>query len=481
MLAKRKAETSPAWFQRKYPEAQLTCVAYFCMEFMLSEALPIYSGGLGNVAGDQLKAASDLGVPVIGNGLLYQHGYFRQVIDRDGAQQALYPYNDPAQLPVAPLRKPNGELLRLELELPGTSIWLRAWVVQVGRQKLFLLDSNDAANPPAHRGITSELYGGDAELRLKQEIVLGIGGWRLLAELGVKPDVCHLNEGHAAFALLERARSYMQEIKQPFTVALAATRAGNLFTTHTAVAAGFDVFSPGLMEQYLARYVQEGLGIPMRDFLALGRRTSDDATEPFNMAYLAARGSGAVNGVSRLHGRVSRHIFAPLFPRWPEDDVPVGHVTNSVHMPTWDSTAADLLWTEACGKGRWLGTSATLESDLRRVSDEKLWAMRTATRKALVEYAREGVGRQMAAAGADTATIAQNQARLSPEVLTLGFARRFATYKRPNLLLHDPGRLIRILTNPHRPVQLILAGKAHPADQAGQASHSGVDAFYPTQ
>ncbi len=469
VLAKRKAETSPAWFQQKYPEAQLTCVAYFCMEFMLSEALPIYSGGLGNVAGDQLKAASDLGVPVIGIGLLYQHGYFRQVIDRNGAQQALYPYNDPAQLPVAPVRKPNGELLRLEFEFPGTSIWLRAWVVQVGRQKLFLLDSNDAANPPAHRGITSELYGGDAELRLKQEIVLGIGGWRLLAELGVKPDVCHLNEGHAAFALLERARSFMQEIKQPFAVALAATRAGNLFTTHTAVAAGFDVFSPGLMEQYLTRYAQEGLGIPMGDLLALGRRNSDDATEPFNMAYLAARGSGAVNGVSRLHGRVSRHIFAPLFPRWPEDDVPVGHVTNGVHMPTWDSTAADLLWTEACGKGRWLGTSATLESDLRRVSDEKLWAMRTATCKALVEYAREGVGRQMAAAGADTATIARTKARLSPEVLTLGFARRFATYKRPNLLLHDPGRLIRILKNPQRPVQLILAGKAHPADQAGQA------------
>ena len=469
VLAKRQAETSPAWFQQKYPQAQLTCVAYFCMEFMLSEALPIYSGGLGNVAGDQLKAASDLGVPVIGIGLLYQHGYFRQVIDRNGAQQALYPYNDPGQLPVTPVRKLNGELLRLEIELPGTSVWLRAWVVQVGRQKLYLLDSNDAANPPAHRGITSELYGGDSELRLKQEIVLGIGGWRLLGELGVKPDVCHLNEGHAAFALLERARSFMQEVNQPFAVALAATRAGNLFTTHTAVAAGFDVFSPGLMEQYLGRYAQEGLGIPMRDLLALGRRNSNDATEAFNMAYLAARGSGAVNGVSRLHGRVSRHIFAPLFPRWPEDDVPVGHVTNGVHMPTWDSAAADLLWTEACGKGRWLGTSATLEADLRRVSDEKLWAMRTATCKSLVDYAREAVGRQMAAAGADEATIARTQARLNPEVLTLGFARRFATYKRPNLLLHDPDRLIRILKNPQRPVQLILAGKAHPADQAGQA------------
>ena len=467
--AKRQAATMPRWFQQKYPQSPLGCVAYFCMEFMLSEALPIYSGGLGNVAGDQLKAASNLGVPVIGVGLLYQHGYFRQVIDRNGAQQALYPYNDPGQLPVTPVRQPNGEWLRLEIALPGYSAWLRAWQVQVGRSKLYLLDSNDAANDPVHRGIASELYGGDPELRLKQEMVLGIGGWRLLAALGIKPEVCHLNEGHAAFALLERARDFMTETGQPFAVALAATRAGNLFTTHTAVAAGFDLFSPALMEQYLGRYAQEKLGLPLHDMLALGRLNPDDADEPFNMAYLAIRGSGAVNGVSRLHGRVSRHIFAPLFPRWPEGEVPVGHVTNGVHMPTWDSAAADSLWTEACGKGRWLGTSTTLEADLRRVSDEKLWALRTASRKSLVEYARDRVGRQMAAGGAGPEAISRTQARLGPGVLTLGFARRFATYKRPNLLLHDPERLIRILKNPQRPAQLILAGKAHPADQAGQA------------
>jgi starch phosphorylase len=467
--AKRQAATTPRWFQQKYPQSPLGCVAYFCMEFMLSEALPIYSGGLGNVAGDQLKAASDLGVPVIGVGLLYQHGYFRQVIDRNGAQQALYPYNDPGQLPVTPVRQPNGEWLRLEIALPGYSVWLRAWQVQVGRSKLYLLDSNDAANVPMHRGITSELYGGDPELRLKQEMALGIGGWRLLAALGIKPDVCHLNEGHAAFALLERARGFMAETGQSFAVALAATRAGNLFTTHTAVAAGFDLFSPGLMEQYLGRYAQEDLGLSLRELLALGRQNADDANEPFNMAYLAMRGSGAINGVSRLHGRVSRHIFAPIFPRWPESEVPVGHVTNGVHMPTWDSAAADNLWTEACGKGRWLGTSATLEADLRRVSDEKLWALRTASRKSLVEYARERVGQQMAAGGAGPEAISRTQARLDPGVLTLGFARRFATYKRPNLLLHDPDRLIRILKNPQRPAQLILAGKAHPADQAGQS------------
>src|SRR5450759_2326791 len=266
--AKRRAAADPAWFQDEYPQPPLTCVAYFCMEFMLSEALPIYSGGLGNVAGDQLKAASDLGVPVIGIGLLYQHGYFRQEIDKNGAQQALYPYNDPGQLPVTPVRQPNGEWLRLEIALPGFSVWLRAWQVQVGRVKLYLLDTNDVANFPVHRGITSELYGGDQELRLKQEMVLGLGGWRLLTALGIKPDVCHLNEGHAAFALLERARSFMQRTGHGFAVALAATRPGNLFTTHTAVAAGFDRFPPALIEQYLKGYAEKKLGIALHDLLA---------------------------------------------------------------------------------------------------------------------------------------------------------------------------------------------------------------------
>ena len=300
LRAKREAAERPAWFQQKHPQAPLTCVAYFCMEFMLSEALPIYSGGLGNVAGDQLKAASDLGVPVVGVGLLYQQGYFRQVIDKNGAQQALYPYNDPGQLPITPLRQPNGEWLRLEIALPGYSVWLRAWQVQAGRVKLYLLDSNDAANIPIHRGITSELYGGGPELRLKQEMLLGIGGWRLLRALGIKPEVCHLNEGHAAFATLERARNFMEETGQPFEVALAATRAGNLFTTHTPVAAGFDLFDPALIEQYLGGYAEKKLGITLHDLLALGRQNPNDSSETFNMAYLAIRGSGAVNGVSRL-------------------------------------------------------------------------------------------------------------------------------------------------------------------------------------
>src|SRR6201987_4786553 len=260
---RQTAERVEGWFQKAHPRSDLTGVAYFSMEFMLSEGLPIYSGGLGNVAGDQLKTASNLSVPVTGIGLLYQQGYFRQAIDAQGQQQALYPYNDPGQLPIKPLRAPNGEWLRLCTNLPGTKLWTRAWQVQVGRARLYLLDTNDPANIPAHRGITSELYGGGSELRLKQELVLGMGGWRLLEALGLNPEVCHLNEGHAAFAVLERARTHMAARGHPLEVALEVTRAGNLFTTHTPVEAVFDRFAPDLIGQYLKKYAEEGLSISL--------------------------------------------------------------------------------------------------------------------------------------------------------------------------------------------------------------------------
>ena len=460
--------TGPAWFQKSYPESVLTTVAYFSMEFMLSEALPIYSGGLGNVAGDQLKAASDLGVPVVGIGLLYQQGYFRQEIDQNGEQQALYPYNDPGQLPVVPLRDANGEWLRLKIELPGYSVWLRTWLVQVGRIKLYLLDSNDAANFPIHRGITSELYGGGPELRLKQEMVLGIGGWRLLKALGIHPEVCHLNEGHAAFAILERAADFMENTGQPFDNAMTSTRPGNIFTTHTAVAAGFDLFSPNLIDQYMGEYAEKKLGISRQQLLTLGRADALNQSEKFNMAYLAIRGSGAVNGGRRLHGEVSRHIFEPLFPKWPTTEVPVGYITNGVHMPTWDSKEADDVWTQFCGKDRWLGMNETLGKDIRRVSDERLWELRTNANKSLIEFAREYFSKQLHGSGHSPDSIERAKHLFDPDILTIGFARRFATYKRPNLLLHDPQRLLRLLTNPQFPVQLIISGKAHPADQEGQ-------------
>ncbi len=468
VLGRRELSHAPTWFQKTYPGSALSGVAYFSMEFGLSEALPIYSGGLGNVAGDQLKAGSDLGVPLVGVGLLYQQGFFRQAIDQDGNQRDLYPINPFAWLPITPMRDSEGELLRVELDFPDYKLRLRVWEAKVGRLKLYLLDSNDPGNMPIHRTVTSELYGGGPELRLQQELVLGIGGWRLLKQLGLSPEVCHLNEGHAAFAVLERARTFMHENDQPFEVALAATRAGNLFTTHTPVAAGFDRFSPALMRLYLNWYAAERLNISFEDLMAMGRAHHADQNEPFNMAYLAARGAGAINGVSRLHGVVSRSIFAPLYPRWPLDEIPVGSVTNGVHTASWESELSEAMWSQVAGKDRWRGATEGVGDRIRTVADDRLWALRTNNRHELVRFVRRRTHRQMAAYGAAMEDIERAKSMFDPNALTLGFARRFATYKRPNLLLHDPERLAKILTDRRHPVQLVLAGKAHPADQAGK-------------
>jgi starch phosphorylase len=467
LAAHQTALNESAWFQRAYPGTQLT-VAYFSMEFGLSEALPIYSGGLGILAGDHLKTASDLGFPLVGIGLLYQQGYFRQSLDVRGVQMEFYPYNDPGQLPILPVRDPEGEWLRIEIQLPGRPLRLRVWEAKVCRTTLYLLDSNDPLNTPADRGTTSELYGGGTELRLKQEMVLGIGGWRLLQALGLHPEVCHLNEGHAALAVLERARTFMTETNHPFAISLAATRLGNVFTTHTPVEAGFDRFEPTLFGQYMGPYAT-GLGLGLKELLALGRLNPESTVEPFNMAYLAARGAGAINAVSRLHGEVSRRIFQPLFPRWPREEIPVSHVTNGVHTPSWDSAAADGLWSGACGKDRWLDTMTTVEDDLKRIPDEVLWEFRSKGRQQLVRHVRNRIVWQLEATGAAPEQLREAGQHLDPNVITIGFARRFATYKRPNLLLHDQERLIRILSNPHGPVQLIVAGKAHPRDEAGKA------------
>jgi glycogen phosphorylase len=465
---KETADATVSWFSGSHPGSPLTTVAYFSMEFMLSEALPIYVGGLGNVAGDQLKSASDLGVPVVGIGLLYQQGYFRQMIDRNGEQREYYPYNDPGQLPITPLRAANGDWLRLEVPFPGRSIWLRTWQVKVGRLRLLLLDSNDAGNLPLYRGITAEVYGGDNEMRIKQEIVLGIGGWRLLEALGIQPEVCHLNEGHAAFAVLERARSQMERTGQSFEEALTITRAGNIFTSHTAVAAGFDHFDPALVAWYLGDYATKKLRISVEDLLALGRQYPHEPTEPFNMAYLAIHGSGAVNGVSELHGSVSRQLFGPLFWRWPTEEVPVGHVTNGVHTPSWESVTANALWTAACGKNRWLGATEDLNKKMLPVPDAQIWQMRSTERAALVDYVRVRLTEQLAASGASPQAIEGAKSVFDPHTLTVGFARRFVPYKRPDLLLLDPGRLVRLMTNTTHPVQLVIAGKAPPTDQSGK-------------
>jgi glycogen phosphorylase len=461
---------TPGWFPGQYGKQALAGIAYFSMEFGLGAALPFYAGGLGVLAGDYLKTASDLGVPAIGVGLLYQQGYFRQTVNAEGWQQEAYPYNDPGSLPIQPALGPDGAWLHITLDLPGRKLILRVWRAQVGRVQLYLLDANDPVNSPADRAITERLYNANPEARLLQEIVLGVAGWRVVETVAPATEICHLNEGHAAFVVIERARRFGRRAGLPFWRALWATRAGNVFTTHTPVAAGFDRFAPPLINAY-ARYLDgflEEVGMPLQVLLALGRADPNDTTEPFNMAYLAMRGSAACIGVSRQHGAVSRHIFQPLFPRWPEHEVPVRHVTNGVHVPTWDSPDADRMWTAACGKERWRCAVDRLTEQVAELSDAELWAMRGRGRAALVEYARLRLRRQLAVRGHPPAIVAAGGQVLDPNILTLGFARRFTGYKRPNLLLADPDRLRRLLTDPARPAQLILAGKAHPADEEGR-------------
>jgi starch phosphorylase len=466
---RRRVDLSqPAWFQQAHGASGLGDVAFFSLEFALSEALPLYSGGLGNVAGDYLKAASDLGVPLIGVGLLYQQGYFRQAIDADGAQHEFYPFNSADEMPVVPLRDAHGEWVRVRLPRPGPPVWLRGWAARVGRIALYLLDSNDPSNAPADRGITAQLYGGGSEVRLLQEMALGIGGWRLLRAVGLRPDVCHLNEGHAALVTLERARDFARETGQPFEVAFAATRTGNVFTTHTPVASGFDRFGPELVASYLGAYARDELGVPLETLLGLGRSHAGDAREPLSMAWLAVRGSGAVNAVSRRHAEVSRGLFQELFPRWPEREVPVGYVTNGVHVPSWDSADADTFWTEACGEDRWRGTMEEAE-EVHKRSDADLWAVRAKMRAGLVAFVRGRLAAQLAGAGMVGEALSAATRVLDADALTIGFARRFTAYKRPALLLEYPDRLLRLLTNPHRPVQLVIAGKAHPRDAEGRA------------
>ena len=469
LAMRRAALEQPGWCAREHGD-DLGLVAYFSMEFGLHEALPVYAGGLGVLAGDHLKAASDLGVPTVGVGILWQRGYFRQLLGDGGRQQELYPHNDPAQLPIQPLLTATGDPLEVALELPGRLLRLRAWQAVVGRVRLYLLDTNHPLNVPADRGLCGSLYAADPEVRFLQELVLGIGGWRVLQALELPVEVCHLNEGHAAFVVVERASGFMRDHGVSFREALWATRAGNVFTTHTAVAAGFDSFGQALIDRYTEYfdfYVRR-IGVEWAEMLALGRRDPRDAREPFGVAHLAMRGCAWANGVSALHGRVSRRLFQPLFPRWPEREVPVGHVTNGVHVPSWDSPESDALWTAACGRERWRGLGEHLGEGIATRTDEELWALRTTQRAALVQWARARLRRQLAQRGLRAHAVSVADRVLDPGALTLGFARRFTAYKRPGLLLTDRERLRRLLTDAARPVQIVVAGKAHPADAEGK-------------
>ncbi|MDD3760464.1 MAG: alpha-glucan family phosphorylase [Acidithiobacillus sp.] len=465
----REYQNDASWFQKQFPDPLFSSVGYFSMEFGLSEALPIYSGGLGMLAGDYLKSSSGLGIPVTGIGILWQQGYFRQAIDEAGRQVEQFPYNDPIQLPVTPVADQNGDWLRIEVGLPGRTLILRAWQVRVGKVSLYLLDSNDPLNSPADRGITAELYGGGPEMRLQQEICLGVGGWLLLRHLGIEIDICHLNEGHAAFAILARLQSHMRDHGTDFQCALNATRAGNIFTTHTPVAAGFDRFDVSLVTHYLNAAFPD-LQANLAQTLALGKECPENSNEPFNMAWLAIHGSIAVNGVSELHQAVSQHLFQPLFCRWPTVEIPVQHVTNGVHVPSWDSVMSDAMWSKYAGVERWRSWDPQqLQAQFCRVTDIEIWQLRQQGRQQLIEFARNRLQRQLAMAHRPQEEIDAAALVLDPNTLTIGFARRFTAYKRPNLLLSDPERLYRILSDPRHPVQLLIAGKAHPRDGDGKA------------
>lgn len=446
-------------------------VAFFCMEYGLTESLPLYSGGLGVLAGDYLKAASDLGIPVVAVGLLYQQGYFRQNINAEGQQLEFYPYNDPTMLPVAPLTDQDKQWVRVVIPFAGRSVRLRAWRAQVGRCELLLLDSNDPRNEPGDRGITSELYSSNPEKRLQQEIVLGIGGWRLLRKLGTEPAVCHINEGHSALAFLERALSWQSDHGTDFETARMATRATNLFTTHTSVAAGFDHFSPSLIRLYLEPWMN-GNGFTMDELMNLGSssgghslRASDDAS--LNMAQLALNLCGRINGVSHIHQQVTQALLQPYFPRWPAADIPAEYVTNGVHTPSWDSPEADEVWTKACGQDRWRRPMEIM-TPMADISDSDLWSMRRSQRSRLVRYLRQRLSSQHCEHARGNNPSAACGLLLDNETLTLGFARRFTDYKRPDLLLKDQNRLLALLNNRDKPLQIVLAGKAHPQDRRGK-------------
>ncbi len=459
---------APTWYDRVCPQASKPVVAYFSAEFGLHECLPIYSGGLGILAGDHLKSASDLGIPITGVGLMYQKGYFRQYLNIDGWQQEAYVENDLFNMPVELVRTEGGQPLTISVDYPGRAVLAQIWCISVGRIKLYLLDTNIAPNSPVDRMITSSLYGGDRELRIRQEILLGIGGLKALLAMGISPTVCHMNEGHAAFMALERIRQLRNSKNMTFDEAVEATRSGNVFTVHTLVKAGLDEFEVELMDKYFGSYFPH-LGVNRQRFLSLGRMLPDDEHEPFKMPVLAIRLSGYINGVSKLHGEISREVWGSLWPGVPEKEVPIISITNGIHMKTWLADEMGSLYQRYLGPAWSEGVfDKTVWGSVDQIPDEELWSVHQRCKEQLVVFARQRLTTQMQRRGRCHGELKQAEEVLDPDVLTIGFARRFAAYKRGDLLLKDAKRLAKLLNDPDRPVQFIFAGKAHPKDTGGK-------------
>ncbi|HUN86309.1 MAG TPA: alpha-glucan family phosphorylase [Terracidiphilus sp.] len=443
-------------------------VAYFSAEFGLHESLPIYSGGLGVLAGDHIKSASDLGIPLIGIGLFYGQGYFLQRLDKDGWQHEEYLATDVNQLPMQPAIGKNGEPIVVEIQTRGGSIRAQVWRVKVGRCDLLLLDSNVEGNAPEDRELTSRLYGGDGRTRIRQELLLGIGGFRALKAMGISPGLLHLNEGHSGFAVFEAIRSRMQEEGIDFNTAARQIPREVVFTTHTPVPAGHDRFNADLIEEHLGP-LREELGLSEENLMGFGRVRSTDFQEPFCMTVLGLKLSRRANAVSSLHGEVSRAMWWGLYPGKPEDAVPIGHITNGVHVPSWLAPQMCRLYDRHLGVG-WQRHSAdkhTWEA-IDDVDDGELWETHLSLKSQLIGFARRRLQEQADRRGKATETLQGPNKVLSPDALTIGFARRFATYKRANLLLKDMERFASIVNDPKRPVQFLFAGKAHPHDEPGK-------------
>ena len=458
-----------SWFDREGAAAPSKMkVAYFSAEFGLHESFPIYSGGLGLLAGDHLKSASDLGLPLVAVGLMYQQGYFRQYLNADGWQQERYPENDFFNMPCRLERRQDGQPVAITVEFPGRTVHAQVWRAAVGRVPLYLLDCNIPPNSPEDRKITAQLYGGDQDMRVRQELILGVGGLRALAALGIEPTVCHMNEGHSAFLALERVASTMEKHKVDFPTARQIVSAGNVFTTHTPVEAGNDMFPAFLVEAYLEPF-RARLGLEKDELLGLGRQRPGDAHEPFCMTVLAIRLANHCNGVSKLHGKVSRRMWRNIWPDLPEEDVPISSITNGIHTLSMLSGEMRALY------DRYLGADWTERLDdekmwakVETIPDAELWRIHERRRVRLIAFIRSRMQRQLVARGAPAMEVAGAEEILDPDALTIGFARRFATYKRGALLFRDAERLHRILNQAGRPVQLIFAGKAHPKDQGGK-------------
>ncbi len=468
----RESIAPEGWFSKRFPKMAGAKIAYFSMEYGLHESLPIYSGGLGVLAGDHLKTASDLGLPLVGIGLAYAEGYFRQVLNPEGWQGESYPINDWRKLPVRPVRAPNAssdnDRLIIDVQYPKHVVHAQLWRVDVGRVPLYLLDANLEQNSPDDRAITGPLYGGDHEFRVRQEIMLGIGGMHALDALGLSPTICHMNEGHSAFLAIERIARIMRERNVPFHVAAEACSACNIFTTHTPVPAGNDAFDPALVRQYLEPY-RAALGISEGDLLALGRVDPEDKFEPFSMPVLALHTSDHFNGVSELHGDVSRKMWSGLWPNLPTHEVPIQSITNGVHIPSFISDELGALFNRYLGR-TWAESTddPAIWERAYSIPDAELWEAHELRRHRLVTLVRSWHARHAERHGAVNAEFELGDEILNPRVLTIGFARRFATYKRATLLFSDLDRVAKLLGNKERPVQLIFAGKAHPKDTGGK-------------